>query len=269
MTDFEKGLRFYDHPDIIQRLFFPRREWVGDAENPKAVNHFLQVEPGIKIGCRFYPCRQGAPNILFFHGNGETAPDYDYVAPLYRKLGLNLFVADYRGYGMSDGWPTSSAMIRDAHPLFQGFADFLNAQQLTGNYYVMGRSLGSAPAIEIAYHYSQQFTGLIVESGFASVQNQLRRIGMARLLEHDPEPVGFGNDIKIREIKIPTLIIHGEQDEIIPAVEGRALYDLSGSDRKAACFIPRAGHNDLLMLGLEKYMRAVGTFISETRPVPE
>ena len=87
---------------------------------------------------------------------------------------------------------------------------------------------------------------------------------MTYLLEYDPEPVGFGNDIKIMEIKIPTLIIHGEQDEIIPVSEGRTLYDLSGATQKSAHFIPRSGHNDLLMQGLMAYMRAIEVFILDT-----
>jgi pimeloyl-ACP methyl ester carboxylesterase len=261
MTDFEKGLRLYDHTDIVQRLFFPRREFPEDADQLQAKNYSIEVATGISIVCRFYPTREDAPNILFFHGNGETAPDYDYVAPVYRKLGLNLFVTDYRGYGMSDGHPTCSTMIRDAHPLFQGFIAFLDKHQFTGTRYVMGRSLGSAPAIEAAYHYQQQLSGLIVESGFASARNQLQRIGMAHLLQDDPEPVGFGNDLKIREVLIPTLIIHGEGDEIIPVTEGRSLYDLAGAGRKSSLFIPRAGHNDLLMLGLKAYMGALMTFI--------
>lgn len=261
MIDFDKGLRLYDDPAIVQRLFFPRREYVGDMDHPQTKNHAIEVAPGISIVCRFYPSREDASNILFFHGNGETAPDYDYVAPVYRKLGLNLFVTDYRGYGMSDGNPTCSAMIQDAHPLFNGFVAFLGKNGYTGDIYVMGRSLGSAPAIETAYHFQDQLQGLIVESGFASAHNQLSRIGMTNLLQDDPQPVGFGNDLKIKEVSLPTLIIHGEGDEIIPAAEGRTLYDLSGSGRKYSLFIPRAGHNDLLMLGLEAYMAAVETFI--------
>jgi alpha-beta hydrolase superfamily lysophospholipase len=261
MIDFKKGLRLYDDPAIGQRLFFPRREYVSDTEHPTAMNHFIPVEPGISIGCRFYPSREDAPNILFFHGNGETAPDYDYVAPVYRKLGLNLFVTDYRGYGMSDGNPACSTMIQDAHPLFQGFVAFLRKNGYNGDLYVMGRSLGSAPAIEIAYHYQEQLKGLIVESGFAKAQNQLRRIGMTRLLQNDPDPVGFGNDLKIKEVTIPILIIHGEGDEIIPAEEGRTLYDLSGASQKSSLYIPQAGHNDLMMLGLKAYMGAIEAFI--------
>lgn len=264
MADFTRGLQRYDQPEILQRLFFPRREFVADTGQPQATNHSIEVAPGISIVCRFYPSRNDAPNILFFHGNGETAPDYDYVAPVYRKLGLNLFVTDYRGYGMSDGEPTCSAMILDAHPLFQGFMAFLNKHQFTGTPYVMGRSLGSAPAIEAAYHYQQQLSGLIVESGFASARNQLRRIGMAHLLRQDENPIGFGNDLKIREITIPTLIIHGEGDEIIPAEEGKTLYALSSATRKRSLFVPRAGHNDLLMLAIDAYMGAIKTFVQDT-----
>ena len=240
---------------------FPRRESVPDRDHPRALNHFIEVAPQIRIGCRFFPSRQDAPNLLYFHGNGETAPDYDYVAPLYQQLGINLFVADYRGYGMSDGYPSCRAMIMDAHPLFQGFSDFLKNNGYTGHFWIMGRSLGSAPAIEIARHYQKQLRGLIVESGFAGARNQLRRIGMTHLLEGDKDPIGFGNDLKIREVTIPTLIIHGEADEIIPATEGRALYDLSGAAQKYQLFVPGAGHNDLLMMGLDAYMGAITTFM--------
>jgi len=261
MTDFLKGLQRYDRPDIIQRLFFPRRESCRNTNRSEAMNHFIEVEPEISIGCRFYPCRDDARNILYFHGNGETAPDYDDVAPIYGKLGLNLFVADYRGYGMSNGRPSCSAMIKDARTLFHGFRAFLNDHGYRGNLFVMGRSLGSAPALEVAWHFQEQLKGLIVESGFATARNQLRRIGMAHLLKDDPEPIGFGNDLKIREVSLPTLIIHGEWDEIIPVEEGRALYALSGAKNKSACFIPRAGHNDLLPAGLDAYMGSLEAFI--------
>ena len=261
MTDFEKGLELYDRPDIVQRLFFPRREFCRDTDPPRAMNHFIEVEPKISIGCRFFPCRDDAPNILYFHGNGETAPDYDDVAPVYRKLGLNLFVTDYRGYGMSDGRPSCSAMIGDARTLFHGFLAFLGNHGYTGRLFVMGRSLGSAPALEVACHFQERLKGLIVESGFATARNQLKRIGMAHLLRDHPEPVGFGNDLKIREVSLPTLIIHGEWDEIIPVEEGKTLYSLSGAKNKSALYIPRAGHNDLLLAGLDAYMAAIDAFI--------
>lgn len=260
MIDFEKGLALWDHPEIVYRLFFPRQEFAGEPNPLNAKNHFIKVTDDIAIGCRFYPVRNAAPNILYFHGNGETVPDYDYVAPVYQKKGLNLFVTDYRGYGMSDGSPTSGSMIRDTHPIFQGFIAFLQNLNYTGDLFVMGRSVGSAPAIEVAYHYQQQIKGLIIESGFASGRNQLKRLGVSHLFRDVKDLIGFGNDLKIKEITIPTLIIHGEDDEIIPVTEGKALYDLSGAKEKYSLFIPNAGHNDLMMRGLDAYMGAIKRF---------
>ncbi len=261
MIDFDKGTEQMDRPEILYRLFFPRREYADNTESPKAMNHMIKVEDGISVGCRFYPVAFDAPNILYFHGNGETAPDYDYVAPVYREKGINLFVADYRGYGMSDGSPTCSSMIKDAHPVFRGFVALLKEQGFTGGNFVMGRSLGSAPAIELAFRYQDQLKGLIVESGFSSARNQFMRIAASALFRDVENPIGFGNDLKIKDVKIPTLIIHGEWDEIIPVTEGKALFELSGSAKKNALFIPQAGHNDLMMRGLEDYMNAIEKFM--------
>ncbi len=258
MTDLQKGPEQMDHPEVINRLFYPRREQAADL--PNAYNRLVQVEKGISVGCRFFPAQIDGPNILFFHGNGETAPDYDYVAPFYQKVGINLYVADYRGYGMSDGNPSCSGIIRDAHPIFKSFVDFINDLGHSGGLYVMGRSLGSAPAIEVAYHYQPQLKGLIVESGFASACRQFARLGVTQLFRDEENPIGFGNDLKIKEIYIPTLIIHGEEDEIIPVEEGEILYTLSKAQNKISMFVPYAGHNDLMDRSLKTYMETIACF---------
>ena len=260
MIDFDKGLERWDHPEIVSRLFFPRREFSGEPNHLKAKNYFVEMDDGIAIGCRFYPAQSNGPNILYFHGNGETVFDYDYIAPLYQKRAINLFVADYRGYGMSDGSPSFGSMIRDAHCIFHSFIDFLHDMNFSGNLFVMGRSLGSAPAIEVAYHYQQQLNGLIIESGFASGRNQLMRLGMSHLFRDVQDPIGFGNHLKIKEVTIPTLIIHGDEDDIIPVTEGRMLYDLSGSQEKYSLYIPHAGHNDIMIIGLDMYMKSIAKF---------
>jgi len=258
MIDVQKGPERMNHPEVIKRLFFPRRAQAPDT--PQAINRFVRVDETVYIGCRFFFARTDGPNILFFHGNGETAPDYDYVAPFYQKFGINLFVAEYRGYGMSNGSPSCSGIIQDAHPIFQSFTSFVQEEAYTGDLYVMGRSLGSAPAIEVAYHYQRHLKGLIVESGFASSHKQFARLGVTHLFIDVEDPVGFCNDVKIREILIPTLIIHGEADEIIPVEEGKALYELSNATHKASILVPNAGHNDLMDRSLKEYMEAIVRF---------
>jgi alpha-beta hydrolase superfamily lysophospholipase len=259
-SDIDNDIELMDRPEIIYRLFFPRRADAMERGPQNGTNHFIEVAPGVSIGCRFYAAKTDAPNILYFHGNGEIAPDYDYVSSLYTQQGINLFVADYRGYGMSDGSPACSAIIKDARPLFQGFVMFLGSEGYPGDLFVMGRSLGSAPAIEVAYQYQQLLKGLIVESGFASQQKQLTRLGVTRLFKDVDRVVGFGNDLKIKKVQIPTLIIHGEEDEVIPVTEGKALYELSGATEKKALFVPGAGHNDLLETGWREYIEAIATF---------
>ena len=266
MSETKNGPELLDRPEVLERLFFPRRASAEELTSPYGMNHVIEAAPGISIGCRFYPAGSKAPSVLYFHGNGEIAPDYDYTAPLYQERGINLFVADYRGYGVSTGSPTCSAIIEDAHPVFHGFVAFLKDGGYTGDLFVMGRSLGSAPAIEVAFHHQDRLKGLIVESGFASTRNLLRRLGVSHLLRDIPDAAGFGNDLKIARVAIPTLIIHGEEDEIIPVEEGRALYSLSAASRKRSLFIPHAGHNDLMVHAMNEYMEAIAAFTSSSAP---
>jgi hypothetical protein len=266
MDEFAKTVELMDRPEILERLFFPRREVPEESRPGNGMPHAVKVAESVSIGCRFYPSSKSGPSLLYFHGNGEIAADYDYVAPLYQERGINLFVADYRGYGTSDGSPGCAALIADSHPLFKGFVSFLQDRDYGGDLFVMGRSLGSAPAIEVAFHYQQQLKGLIVESGFASQRNQLARLGVSRLFKDRQDVIGFGNDLKIKAIRIPTLIIHGERDELIPVGEGRALFALSGAHEKKSLFIAGAGHNDLLEYGLDRYMEAVASFTGAGSP---
>jgi hypothetical protein len=124
----------------------------------------------------------------------------------------------------------------------------------------MGRSLGSAAAIEVAAHAGEQLAGLIVESGFADTFALLSRLAV--WLEGATEDQdGFSNATKISRITIPTLIIHGQDDLLIPAADGQELYRRSAAEHKQLVLIPGAGHNDLMMAGRDQYFRAIHTFV--------
>jgi fermentation-respiration switch protein FrsA (DUF1100 family) len=257
-----KAAEGMDRPEVLERLFFPRREFEEEARSGIGMPYAIKVAEDVFISCRFYPAARPGPSLLYFHGNGEIAADYDYVAPLYQERGINIFVADYRGYGASGGSPSCGALIADSHPIFESFVSFLRREGYVGDLFAMGRSLGSAPAIEVAYHHQARLRGLIVESGFAGERNQLARLGVTGLFEEPEKVSGFANDLKIREIRIPTLIIHGEEDELIPVGEGRALLALSGGVEKKSLFIAGAGHNDLFERATERYMDTIASFVA-------
>lgn len=231
------------------------------SQDPGVQEHLFEVEDGVSIGCRFYVHGLQAPVLVYFHGNGEIAADYDDLAPLYTEKGINLLVVDYRGYGRSTGTPTISSMIRDARYVFNAAREMLAQRGFTGDVWVMGRSLGSGSALEVARGSAPCLKGLIIESGFANVMGLLARIGIPVHRLSVPKEVSEFNISAIREVELPTLIIHGEWDQIIPVSEGEALYAASGATKKELLIIPRAGHNDLFWVGMESYMDAVCRFV--------
>jgi hypothetical protein len=151
-------------------------------------------------------------------------------------------------------------MIADAPVIFKGFTSILTHDHHIGEVFVMGRSLGSISAIEIAYHHQEQIKGLIIESGFGSVVRFTSHLGFPTHLL-GIEDVDFPNLAKIRTIVIPTLIIHGEYDSLIPASEGRALFENAAAEDKRLVIIPQADHNNIMLVGMEAYLRAVREFI--------
>ncbi|MDY6892362.1 MAG: alpha/beta hydrolase [Chloroflexota bacterium] len=247
----------FDQPQILAFIFHPRQDW--STPPPGAIDYSVPVEEDVSISCRFYPLDESAPSILYFHGNGEVVYDYDEIAMLYNGIGVNLFVADYRGYGQSGGTPSFSNTASDAHGIFNFYRDTLRSSGYTGPLYIMGRSLGSFSAIELAWSYPQDWQGLIIESGFTNVGR------LVNYLSFFPSP-GLSEELenssmeRIRSITMPILIIHGDYDTVIPYEQALLLFQHVGSEDRRLLTIPGAGHNDLFMRGLNEYFSAIKDF---------
>jgi hypothetical protein len=249
-----------DHPDIQRVLFHPRRDYGFDEPGVQTIT--VEVESGVTLGGRFYLTdNPRSPVILYYHGNGEIAADYDDIADLYTQMDMALLVMDYRGYGTSSGTPTPSNLISDANALFAGLHDIFAAYELApAQVYVMGRSLGSVPAIEIALQGGKRLSGLIIESGFADTFGLLERLGLqAQGVNEDQH--GFGNAQKMERITTRTLILHGRNDVLIPPADGQALYDHCAASDKHLVLIPGAGHNDIMLVGMKHYFEAIRSFV--------
>jgi alpha-beta hydrolase superfamily lysophospholipase len=255
-------LKALDKPEILQFVFYPRRDYSDSLPSDRVTAGSIPVDEAVSISYKFYSGEKKYPNILFFHGNGEIASDYESIGPIYNRIGLNLFVADYRGYGSSGGKPTLSNMIKDVHPIFKTFKRFLKGAGFAGNLFVMGRSLGSASAIELASHYQDEFHGLIIESGFANVFNLLKYLGFPLKsigvdVPDEPQSLEL-----IRKISVPALIMHGEYDQIVPLEEGRNLYKTIGSGDKKLVIIPGVDHNTIMSGGMQQYLKALEEFVT-------
>ena len=250
-----------DRPELLQFMFYPRREWRSPSAD--AIDHYIPVQDGISVSARFYPSEKHSPSILFFHGNGEVASDYDGIAPFYNQMGINLFVADYRGYGKSDGTPSISSMVADAYVIFDSLRTTLDREGYTDIVYLMGRSLGAYSALELAVAHPSIVRGVISESGAASITGALSYFPF----QHVPgiSDLGDKHDERMRSVTIPLLIIHGELDTLVPIEMARDLYELVGSEEKRFITVPGAGHNNLLAIDSQTYFQSIKDFVFANR----
>jgi pimeloyl-ACP methyl ester carboxylesterase len=250
-----------DQPEILMFLFHPRPEYEYSKSQAPYENLLIPVDTEVLVGARFHMAATSFANILFFHGNGEIAADYDEMAPLYNGMDINFLVADYRGYGRSTGRPTITAMMRDCHVIFDFVLKWLQEKGYTGPLMVMGRSLGSASAIELASNYKDKIQGLVIESGFARSGPLLELIGADLDALGFSEDQGLRNMDKIKTYDKPTLIIHAQYDHLIPFSEGKSLYEASPSTQKTLLQIPGANHNDIFFRGEKEYMEAIKSLV--------
>ena len=243
-----------DDPNISMNSFFPRQGWTPTPEGVQ--DYTVNVGDDIGLSCRFFPYGNSAPTILFFYGNGETAIDYNSIAPFYNQIGLNFFVADYRGYGKSGGSPSFTTMLSDANTVLEAMRIVLGASGYQGPVYVMGRSMGRHSAFELAAKEDPAINGVIIESGRPSLGQFT-----GGLFPQQADELEEAYRAKAASIAIPVLVIHGEMDALAPLDDAEEMFRNFASTEKKMLVIPGAGHNDLLFKGLDEYFTAIGDFI--------
>jgi pimeloyl-ACP methyl ester carboxylesterase len=220
------------------------------------------VEPGISLGNRLFTADKQAPTILFYHGNGEIVADYDAIGPMFMEQNMNLLVTDYRGYGWSDGTPSFSTMLADSHVLYNQARQYLTDNGYSPDLFIMGRSLGSGAAIEVALIYNDEIKGLIIDSGFAETLPLAASLGADLANTSITEEQTFHNSSKISKITKPTFILHGQLDTLIPLWQAEKLHAESGARSKELQVVPGADHNSLIAVGGIYYFQAISQFVN-------
>ena len=253
---------FIDDPRISSVVFYPRKIRIPEELSPNVKILKFQINNEILIGGFCYIRDKKSPTILLFHGNGEIASDYQYFAPTYFECGVNLAVADFRGYGFSTGNPIYSGLITDALPIYKIFRQWMDENGFRNSLFVQGRSMGSVCAAEIGAHNPKNLKGIIFESGFASLYNMMTRLFRVSGPNITPNSLyEYSNDTRMKKFQKPTLIIHGTRDWIIPSEEAQLIYDAIPREvDKELILINNAGHNDIFSYQ-EEYFKPLKKFI--------
>ncbi len=203
--------------------------------------------------------------LLWFHGNGgnlgHRAAD---VVRVTRRLGVNVFIFDYRGYGRSSGNPTEAGVYQDARGALSHLAGRPGVE--SGRIVFLGRSLGTAVAVELADSLpaGQSPAGIILVSPLTNTKEVARlhnRFNPLRFLV----PNRFNSLARISGIAAPLLIIHSDRDEMIPLEQGQRLYQAAAEPRTLHVWAG-AGHNDEFDSNQEALWLALEDFLASLTP---
>lgn len=208
---------------------------------PDVEEHILTTVDGEKIVVWHVPAKEGRPVILYFHGNG------DYLAGFFARFhdiiadGTGIIATAYRGYSGSSGSPSEQGLLADAEAAY----DLAVARYSPERIIAWGFSLGSGVAVALAARHP--LSKLILESPYSSIADvaaSVFPIFPVRLLLRDT----FRSDLRIAEVKAPSLFMHGERDATIPMTFGERLFALANEPKQFVRF-PDGGHNDLDYFG--------------------
>lgn len=216
----------------------------------------LKTSDGISLHGWYIPAPQPRGTVLFLHGNaGNISHRLDSVR-MFHRLGYNMLIFDYRGYGNSSGAPTEQGTYRDAEAAWR----YLTEQRHTSSCHIVlfGESLGGAVAAWLAAR--QKPAALVIASGFTSVPDlgqQLYPYLPVRWLAR----IHYDTRESLRAVAAPVLIAHSPEDDIIPFNHGRALFAAANPPKQ---FLELAGgHNDGFIFMREAWVRVLGDFLGE------
>ena len=208
----------------------------------KLATKFLRVAGGSRRIA--YRVAEAAVNdgtvMIYFHGNCETIYDLgEKMQKLADTMGNTVIYYDYPGYGLSEGRSTEEITKSDALEVFQFVKKQYTRNNDASRIVLVGRSLGSAPAVYTASVYSN-IRALVLISPFRSVIHTKFKSNIFNSLDM------FKNEAYMPYIKAPCLFFHGLEDQVIPAEHSRKLYELSTSPHSELYLVREVGHDSIL-----------------------
>ena len=244
-------------------IFFPDRDLVGTPADLGLAYEDVRftASDGVELNGWYVPGESDI-TLLWLHGNaGNISHRLENLHMIRRRLGVSVFIFDYRGYGASAGSPSEAGTYRDA----EAAVDYLRTHQDVDpaeNMVVFGRSLGAAVAVDLASRH--RVRAVILESPFTSVRSMAQQI-------YPYLPIGmlirmvaarYDSLSRIKAVRSPVMVLHGDRDDTVPIENGLELFD-AANEPKRFYAIEGAGHNDTYLVGGTPYFEALGSFIED------
>ena len=231
-------------------MYFPDPARIPPAE--AGLNGVQEIEfraaDGTKLVAWYAPAKDGKPTILYFHGNAANAANRAPKIAMMLESDFGVFYLNNRGYGGSAGSPTEANNVADAITAY----DYLAGRGAPASSIVgYGESLGSGQAVRLAAE--RPVAGIVLEAPLTSTIDVASSVYFwlpLRLLITDQ----YNIERTIPTVRARLLILHGEQDEVIPVDMGRRIYRAANDPKRIEIF-PEGHHNDLFDNGAWEKMR--------------
>jgi len=222
----------------------------------------LTTSDGVNINGWFVPGENLAEDnhvtrltVLFFHGNAGNISHRLEKIGIFRDLGVDTFIIDYRGYGRSEGRPNEQGTYHDAQAAYE----YLTQQRKLAPRSIVtyGESLGCAIAADLASKV--ELRGLVLEEGFTSTgdvgQEMFPFLPVRRLVRNKYDTIS-----KLPGIHIPLLIFHSREDTLINFSHGQRLFAAANDPKQ---FVElHGGHNDAFEVSALTYRAALSKFFA-------
>ncbi|MEX0730579.1 MAG: alpha/beta hydrolase [Aquisalimonadaceae bacterium] len=219
----------------------------------------LEAADGVRLHGWFVAAGNARGTLLFFHGNaGNISHRLDSLR-IFNALGVNTLIIDYRGYGQSQGSPSEQGLYRDAEAAYRHLVDTRDIPP--ERVIAFGRSLGAAVAAWTAAQH--RLGGLILESAFVSVPELGAELYPWLPVRHLSR-LRYDTRAHLRGIDLPVLIVHSEDDEIIPYAHALTLREAAGSSSDLLTI--RGDHNTGFLQAGAEYREGLARFLSAVLP---
>ncbi len=214
---------------------------------------YITTRDNLKINAWFIPAENPGYILLFCHGNaGNIGHRLEKIA-LLRKLGLNILIFDYRGYGRSQGSPSEKGFYLDA----RGAYDYLVKERKVSAEKIIlyGESIGTAVAVDLAAQAPVK--AVILEGAFSRGRDMAKTLYpfLPAFIFAD----SFNSLSKIRQVKAAKLFLHSQEDEIVPLRLCEKLF-LAAQEPKLLARL-RGSHNGAFFDDQDTYTSAIADFI--------
>ena len=222
------------HP--VRRITMTPERFGSDHEDLWAT-----ASDGARINAWFVRAAKPIAHVLYAHGNGGNIGDRSPVLALLAAAGLDVLTFDYRGYGRSPGRPNERGLYRDARAARRALLDRPGVDPKRIVY--LGKSLGGAVVAELATEYPP--AAMILMSTFTGMRDEAHAV-----YPFIPKPVvpdAFPTLRRIQALRVPTFVMHGDADELVPVRMSRTLY-AAAPEPKRLLIYPGAGHNTLISI---------------------